>query len=246
MMNYSICSILVFSFLLSVSCEEELSTPINPANCQDCITILPLGDSRVEGGSPEFESYRYELWKQLVESNISVDFVGSREDRASYPTVDSQSFDIDHEGTGGATTNSILEVVNAKVNSENAPQVVLLGIGGNDLTEGQSVDATINNINEIIDYLQQQNNDVVILLEQIAPGLSSFMTDELQATFLAFNEQILTVAADQTDLNANVLVVDMSEGWSDDYMADDVHYNAIGAKVVADRYFDTLEAYFEW
>ena len=29
--------------------------------------ILPLGASRVEGARPDFESYRYELWKLLEE-----------------------------------------------------------------------------------------------------------------------------------------------------------------------------------
>ena len=31
--------------------------------------ILALGASRVEGSRPEFESYRYELWKSLKENN---------------------------------------------------------------------------------------------------------------------------------------------------------------------------------
>ncbi len=36
--------------------------------------ILPLGASRVEGARPEYESFRYELWKRIKEKMAESDF----------------------------------------------------------------------------------------------------------------------------------------------------------------------------
>lgn len=59
--------------------------------------ILPLGTSRVAGNRPVYESYRYDLWKSLIDGNWSFDYVGSQIDVASYPFYKTVSFDIDHE-----------------------------------------------------------------------------------------------------------------------------------------------------
>lgn len=55
----------------------------------------------VEGSRPEFESFRYELWKDLKENNWTFDFIGTQSDNASNPSFNSYDFDIDHEGRGG-------------------------------------------------------------------------------------------------------------------------------------------------
>ena len=38
---------------------------------------MSLGSSRVEGERPNFESYRYELWKKLIDNNFTFDFIGT-------------------------------------------------------------------------------------------------------------------------------------------------------------------------
>ena len=37
----------------------------------------------------------------------------------------------------------------------------------------------------------------------------------------------------------------MATGWNDSYLADDIHYNAMGAEVVATRYSDALKMIYE-
>lgn len=242
--------LVVFIFVL-VSCDEGIIEPVEPSeptvNNTDpsAYKILPLGDSRVEGGRPEYESYRYELWKKLENSGFAFDYIGTRTDEGSYEAFNGKSFDKDHEGTGGAMTTDNLEILKNTVTAENAPDIVLLGIGGNDLTEGnRSVDATISSLNEIIDYLQSQNANVVIFLEQIAPGIASFMTNEYTTKVNEYNLKIAEVGTNQTDGNSSVIVVDMNTGWSDNYMADEVHYNQQGAEVVAERYFNAIQVFF--
>ena len=70
--------------------EDSLKPQSNSIN-----KILPLGASRVEGGRPEYESYRYELWKDLKENNWTFDFIGTQSDYACYPDFESDVFDID-------------------------------------------------------------------------------------------------------------------------------------------------------
>lgn len=237
-------SVLVLCFLL-MSCEDQ----VNPG--QDCnpklhldttLKILPLGDSRVEGGSPEYESYRYSLWKKLIENAWDVDFIGSRQEQTKQAPVLGTCFDNDHEGTGGAITTDILETLIQIGNGYGVPDIVLLGIGGNDLLDaGATPAATIANIESIIGQLQSQSPKVIIFLEQIAPGISSLMTPTFTTQFNTFNSGILEVAQRKSNANSKVIAIDMAADWKDEYLADPVHYNLSGAQVVADRYFAAIE-----
>lgn len=233
---------IIFLFLFSavgISCDKDEVSPIESNGSVS--SILPLGDSRVEGARPEFESYRYELWKLMVDKDWKFDLVGTRTDPAGYPSFQDKSFDTDHMGTGGATTEDILQQIQEQITNQNAPDVVLLGIGGNDLLGEREATATLETLDQIIAYLQAKNENITILLEQIAPGIEDIMKDSFQMNFDAFNQGIPGIAARRSVGTSRVLVVNMSANWSDRYMADDVHYNEIGAKVVAERYMEALE-----
>lgn len=250
--------VIVLSLLLASSCKEggEYGTLMSSnidnngggdnANTTFPVggTILPLGDSRVEGAHPTYESYRYELWKNLVERNWSFDFVGSKTEEGAYPSYNGLDFDVDHEGTGGATTEDIIATLQNILTPANAPDVVLLGIGGNDLLGGSTVAATINHLNTIIDMLQENNPEVTIFLEQIAPAMSSAMTPERTQLITGYNNSMFDMGLQQTTNTSRVVLVDMYANWRDDYMADEVHYNETGAKEVADRYMAALEAVY--
>ena len=205
---------------------------------------MPLGASRVEGARPDFESYRYELWKLMIERKWDVDYVGTEEDEASYPSVGGVSFDNDHEGRGGWTSGDILEGISGWLNSVGAPDIVLLSSpGGNDGLAGQSYDQAVENINAIIDIIQGANPNVVIIIEQMAPGNSSIMTETLTSFFERMNQQILTIASEQTTSTSQVVPVDMYSGFNDNLLADDVHYNQAGAEFIAQAYLSALSSF---
>ena len=63
--------------------------------------IMPLGASRVQGFSPWFESYRYELWKDLIDGDWEFDYIGTETETGSYPNYEGLAFDPDHQGHGG-------------------------------------------------------------------------------------------------------------------------------------------------
>ncbi len=233
--------ILVITSFLFASCDNDndaepkpLSTSINK--------IMSLGASRVEGARPEFESFRYELWKDLKEDNWTFDFIGTQSDEASYPVFNGQNFDMDHEGRGGWTSGQILDELNEWLSQTGSPDIVLFSSpGGNDILESLDYNQTISNINAIIDVLQADNSNVTIIIEQSAQGRSDFMTTEFMNAFNQIREDVVAISNEQTTTSSQVLTVDMFTGFSDIHLADEVHYNEAGAEFIATRYYDVLQ-----
>ena len=206
------------------------------------LTIMPLGASRVEGGRPMFESFRYELWKDLRELGWSFDFIGTQSDEADYPAFDSATFDTDHEGRSGWTSGQILLNLDGWLGQTGSPDIVLLSSpGGNDILEGLDYPQTLSNINGIIDVLQAANPAVSIVIEQPAPGRSDFMTAELNSAFSQLREDIASIATSQSTASSAVIPVDMATGFTDAFLADELHYNEAGAGFVAGKYAEALQ-----
>lgn len=237
--------VLGVSFIMLYACDKDDDT--NPEPQSPSINkILPLGASRVEGARPEFESYRYELWKDLKENNWTFDFIGTQSDNASYPSFDSENFDIDHEGRGGWTSGQILDGLNDWLSETGAPDVVLLSTpGGNDALEELPYEEAVENIDAIIDIIQANNPNVTIIIEQMAPGRSDIMTAELISFFDQMQQEVSRFATDQSTSTSQVIAVDMFTGFNDSFLADDVHYNETGAEFIANRYYDVLENILE-
>ncbi|MEL6865967.1 MAG: GDSL-type esterase/lipase family protein [Bacteroidota bacterium] len=243
-MNYQLFPMLL-SLLILFSCgkDEEIDPVSNDPNPTTSTTnkIMPLGASRVEGARPYFESYRYELWKDLQDGGWNFDFIGTVDDETSYPVYNGQSFDDDHEGRGGWTSGQILNEINDWLSQTGAPDIVLFSSpGGNDALLNLSYDQAIANINGIIDALQAANPNVTIIIEQMAPGQTAIMTPQLTNYFNQMQQDVLTIANQQSTAVSKVITVDMYTGFTDDLLADDVHYNEAGAVFIADRYYNVL------
>ena len=71
--------------------------------------------------------------------------------------------------------------------------------------------------------------------------MSEAMTPELTSYFIQMQQDVLTIANAQTTATSQVLAVDMFTGFSDDLLADEVHYNETGARFIAERYYTILE-----
>ncbi len=227
------------SLLTLVACNKDdtpssnISTSVNK--------ILPLGASRVEGGRPAYESYRYNLWKELKENNWVFDFIGTQSDDAFYPNFNGEEFDTDHEGRGGWTSGEILSGLSGWLNQTGPPDIVLLSSpGGNDGLQGLSYDQAVSNINAIIDILQSRNPNVTIIIEQIAPGHTDIMTAELTVFITQMQDEVITIAANKTTATSQVIAVDMYTAFNNSYLADDVHYNEMGAAFIAEKYYNVL------
>ena len=225
--------------LVATSCNKETVEPKPQSTSIN--KIMPLGASRVEGNSPSYESYRYELWKKLIDGNWTFDYVGTMSDPASYSDHSNQPFDVDHEGRGGLTSGQILAEVEDWLTQTGAPDIVLLSSpGGNDALQNEPYTQALSNINGIIDKIQASNPNVTILIEQMAPAHSSAMTPTLTSYLDQMQTDIPAIASQQSTATSQVIVVDMQTGFQDSYLADDVHYNEAGATFIASRYYDVL------
>ena len=232
----------ILGSLLFFSCSKETTIPIEENNPSTSINkIMPLGASRVEGARPDFESYRYELWKDLIDGGWTFDFVGTRGDEGVYPEYEGNTFDADHEGRGGWTSGQILEGINDWLNLASAPDIVLFSSpGGNDALQGLSYADALTNVRAIIATIQTANPNVTIVIEQLAPAHSSTMSPDLSIFLTQMQQDVVSLAVVQTTSTSQVIVVDMFTGFSDSLLADEVHYNEAGASFIANRYYETL------
>ncbi len=227
--------------LTANSCDDDTVQAKPESNSIN--KIMPLGASRVEGFRPNFESFRYELWKDLKANGWEFDYIGSRTDNASYPTFNGETFDPDHEGRGGWTSGEIISGLGTWLDAVGTPDIVLFSSpGGNDILNGlASYEQTLSNINAIIDTLQGRNPNVTVIIEELAPGKSSFMTPEFTTNFNAIQQEVKIIASQQTTATSQVISVNMFTGFNDIHLADDVHYNEAGADFIAGRYYTVLE-----
>ena len=229
-----------------ISCGDE---PIEQTNTNTNTTInkiMALGASRVEGNRPQYESFRYETWKDLIENNYSIDFIGTQNDPGSYPVIKNFNFDPDHQGRGGWTSGDILDQLESDLDMAGTPDIVLFSSpGGDDGLQNLPYDEAIGNINEIIDILQEVNPNVTLIIEQMAPGRTDIMTEELLNYFNQLQDEILIIAKNKATTTSQVIAVDMFSGFTDAMLADDVHYNTKGAMFIAQRYYDVLTQVLE-
>lgn len=232
----------IMLFALSVISCGETEGPTEPIKN----AILPLGASRVEGGRPDHESFRYETWKLLLGGEWDFDFIGSESDDSEYPMFNNQAFDRDHQGWSGYTSGDILEVLETSLEKISPPDLVLFSSPGiNDAFEDLPYPEIIENINSIIDILQSENPNVTILLEQMAPAHSSVMDSALTWYIDQYHVDILTVAANKSTSMSQIIAIDMYSGFNDNMLADNVHYNQSGADFIAERYYIVLKETLE-
>lgn len=198
-----------------------------------------------EQENDSYESYRYELWKNLIDNNYNFDFIGREKDYGTYPLYAGLEFDNDHEGSGGFESEDVLANIDEILTTIASPDIVLLSIGGNDLLDGGNPPSEpIANIVELVGKLQTHNSNITIFLERIAPANNETMTSSLTNKLNDFNSQIVTIANSLTTNTSKVIALDMNTNFNESYLADDVHYNELGAKFIADIYFNGIQSEF--
>ena len=196
-----------------------------------------------ERENDSYESYRYELWKNLVDNNYNFDFVGRQKDYGNYEEYLGQEFDNDHEGAGGYESEDVLDDIDDILAAISSPDIILLSIGGNDLLDGGNPPSEpIENIVKLVEKLQTHNSNITIFLEEIAPANSETMTSSLTTNLNEFNSQINSIANTLTTNTSKVIALDMNTNFDESYLADDVHYNIAGAKFIADIYFGGIQS----
>jgi lysophospholipase L1-like esterase len=218
------------------------------------IRILALGNSITQADQNNF-SYRYYLWKKLIDANIEFDFVGSLDmnkgGNPAWPTYQGRTFDRDHEGHHGWTVDQLLDGHQHEPNAGRlaqwlqgyTPDIVLLHAGTNDAILGQSLDGTINELKEVVRLIRQKNPAVTILMAKLIPAFGDKVGKDNAENIPKLNDKIAILATQlNTDLS-KVTLVDQFTDFDPTPGADSfdgLHPNASGEEKMAQRWFDAL------
>ncbi|WP_201568946.1 GDSL-type esterase/lipase family protein [Psychrobacter sp. JCM 18900] len=152
--------------------------------------------------------------------------------KTAYPTVlaELSKWNVVNAGVNGDTSADVLTRVN-KITEQN-PDLVLLGVGGNDVLQRIAPDTTRANIVATIDTLQSNNIDVVLIAE---PHLST------SALFGKASDNPL-----YEDIAEAEGIPLYSDGWStvlsdEALKSDKIHANAAGYRQFAEGLHDYLK-----
>lgn len=178
--------------------------PLAPdLSCDIPTRIMPLGDSITRGTSAGITddglkiSYRKDLWGDLRSQRYNIDFVGGVSTGYKYA-----GFDPDNEGHGGFTSQDIARDVTGWL-ATNPPDIVLLHIGTNDVTNGSLSAAGVA---AILDAIKAFDPQVWVVLARIinrAPPT---------ANTTSFNNAVEAVVWGRITAGDRLLMVDMEVG----------------------------------
>lgn len=210
-------------------------TPVNSAFAQ-VIKIMPLGDSITRGvtGSNPVGGYRDDLANLLTNALINFDFVGSQNDGTG--------FDADHEGHNGLRADSMVTKIDAWIAAAN-PDIVILHIGTNDISADRSGPDIITDIGTIVDKIVAHNSSTKIYLSTLIPR-----RDAQDPATTALNASIENLVSQKANVGVQIFLADPNSvfkanpNWQNDYMFDDLHPNNIGYAIMAQVYFDAINA----
>lgn len=222
--------------------------------------ILPLGDS-ITQAEINRASYRYPLWKLLVDSDIEFDFVGSlkkQQDRYSkgtppQPDYKGLGFDRDHEGHFGWNIDEIIKGRDFDNGSGSGrlegwvegydADIALVHLGTNDAFNRHPNETSIKEIKEVIEILREDNPDVIILLAKLIPA-SRKPGDA--AAVESLNESIPRIVEDMNTEDSPVILVDHFDGFDvEEDTYDGVHPNEAGEQKMAQVWFEAIQKVVE-
>lgn len=202
-------AILIFFMLSFFSSSSVPPVATRDIKSEVGVKIIAFGDSLTAGyGLPVDEAYPAQLEKSLKDKGLAVTVINS--------------------GVSGETTKGNLE--RAEFIRKQNPDLVLLGIGGNDALRALPVEETKKNISETIDILKGGvNPPEVILLKMQAPinaGLAYKKDFDSIYGDLAKEKKILLLPFITTE-------VFLSRGYK---LSDGLHYNKAGYGQIVDLY----------
>lgn len=211
------------------------------------VTIMPLGNSITQANNTHV-SYRYPLWKKLIDDNLDFDYVGSlvnnKNGNPVWPDYKGHVFDQNHEGHWGWRADQIL-YGHPSVPGEHylsfwlqsyTPEIALIHLGSNDIIQGQTVESTIQELKEVIITLRNDNPDIIILLAQLIPT-----TLPANTSISDLNAQIPAIAINIANPAPPIYIVDQNTGFdavTDTY--DGIHPNEIGEEKMAQKWRNAI------
>jgi hypothetical protein len=236
-MHFRLFSLIIISSLLLPFSSYASSFQL-PAT----ISIAPYGNSITQAANTQ-QSYRYQLWKKLIDANVSFDFVGSMNTnyggnptRADYQ---GKKFDMDHEGHWGWRADQILNDMGTWL-TKYTPDMVLFHIGSNDCIQNQDLNSTVNELTQIVTKLRADNKNVIIFMATLIPCNAS---TQAAANVNNLNVKIKALVTQLNTEASPVILVDQNTGITSSDLYDGIHPNANGEAKMAQKWFDAISKY---
>lgn len=214
----------------------------------ESVRILPLGDSITQGGKRDREeyTYRWPLFRMLVDAGIDFDFIGSlnkglHSDAEWPPAYKGRPFDPDHEGVYGIkTAKARARLPDAIKQWDAPPDIALIHLGTNDQKAKDHDKAIVEPLREIIGLLREQNSNVIILL-----GHLNFNGGQA----LKIRPLVEALADEMNTESSPVVTVPMYEGWKENPSDPDTdtfdwaHPNPKGQEKMARQWFNAMQPF---
>ena len=198
------------------------------------IKIMPLGDSITQANSTS-PSYRFNLYKRLIQAGYKIDFVGSTSTNHKGENPKAAEFDNDHEGHWGWRIDEILVRMHAWAAAA-APDVALIHLGTNDIFQNEEINGTFNELAQVINILRKHNPEITLLVAKLIP--SNRKTETLQL----FNTQLPDFLDSMQKTGSIIKIVDQTKGFDvAKHTRDGVHPNTDGEELMAESWFKVLK-----
>lgn len=226
------------------------STTNTVAAADEVAQILTIGDSITHGDSGH-GTYRYELWKKLVDTGKFFDLIGTETNNFggnfNYPDYNGKQFDRNHQAAWGQAAGWFLMdgALNNWLNSY-TPDIAIIHIGTNDvILQGDTTGQAANDIADIINLLRGDNANVKILVAKIIPvSTENTFVDAAEVAHIdTLNAAIETTIAPMSTAQSPIVIVDQNTGFDatrDVDTHDGVHPNSVGEAKMAQKWFDAL------
>lgn len=236
-------AVLAYSFYVVAKPDGSSSPVSQPSNTlriatqkpPNTISIMPVGDS-LTLGYPIPPGYRGPLWELLQAERSDVLFVGSVKDNEA----EKAGVDPDHEGHPGYTTEQIAEVVDSQV-PVYAPDYVLLMAGTNYMMHYSN---QAGHMKGMIERIADSLPDTYVITAAI-PDIYLY-DNTLIPLVRQYNEELKEVVRELREEGKKVGIVDMNSMVTSQYYQDpgndDIHPNADGYKVMAEVWYDAIDA----
>ena len=229
------------------------------------LTIMAVGDSITEGTKGE-SSYRQSLNNLLVNANCDFDWVGSQTQVHGHNN--GNVYTQPHEGYSGHRADDILNGSSrnahthtgiADMLNQNAPGVVLLHIGSNDIAAGQTAANALGDIEDIVAIVAADPERLVFVANVIPwyvdsnnNGVNDNEWADVNALTNAINASNQSTASGKLGSYPNVILVDMRDPLYDfDYTDMHVDFNgdyegihpaSSGEDKIAQAFFDAMKS----
>ena len=200
--------------------------------------VMFLGDSITRGvsGATDSSGYRNDFSDLVNNEGVVVDFVGS--------LADGTGFDNQHEGHDGFRADQILANLNTYLGAN--PDIIILHIGTNDVSNDQTPESTRDEIGSILNTINTFNPAIKVILSSLVPRTDT--KDPQTASLNALIQDLFFKKRD--DQGHNLYYAGVNEifktnpNWAIDYMDNSVHPNDAGYNIMAQVLFDAFMVAF--